>query len=499
LVWNATIDRRDERGRVHPHLVEQLPQLHSPSWHVFPDGQMETRYRLKPDLTWHDGIAVTAEDFVFALQIYKDPSFGQSGGVIALIHEVQAPDPGAIVIRWKQPYPEAGALDKDFPPLPRHLLAAPYREVDPAAFANLPYWSSEYVGLGPYRLERREPGLALTGVAFAGYALGRPKIDRIRITFMADANTAIAAILAGEAHLTTDNLLYVEQGTILKQEWAARRSPGTVFWFPVGYRVMQIQLRPEFATPRELLEVRVRRAIAHAFDVPTLVEVLTGGHGLAAGSLTHPLAESWPAVEQTLVRYPYDVRAAQRLLAEAGLSRGADGLVHTAGGTGFKVDLAYIVGPGSARENATLVDNLARVGVEAVGQAFTALEASDNETRAKLPGLFVGGTGGLQAYTSAQIPSATNRWRGSNRGGWTNEEYDRLWSAYTTTSEDAERDRQVAAMERIFSEQVGGIPLYFNPKVTAFVADLQGPVAREHPEAGYPIAQVHEWQWRDRH
>ena len=41
------------------------------------DGKMETTYRLKPNLTWHDGTPLTAGDFVFSYQLYSTPEVGQ--------------------------------------------------------------------------------------------------------------------------------------------------------------------------------------------------------------------------------------------------------------------------------------------------------------------------------------------------------------------------------------------------------------------------------------
>ena len=51
-------------------------------------------------------------------------------------------------------------------------------------------------------------------------------------------------------------------------------------------------------------------------------------------------------------------------------------------------------------------------------------------------------------------------------------------------------------MERIFSEEVGGIPYYYNVTVNAAVTDLDGPTARTGPESGFALAQVYRWQWR---
>src|SRR5205809_1613965 len=52
-----------------PILAEAPPELNTDSWRVYPDGRMETVYRLRQGLTWHDGTPLTAEDFVFARRV----------------------------------------------------------------------------------------------------------------------------------------------------------------------------------------------------------------------------------------------------------------------------------------------------------------------------------------------------------------------------------------------------------------------------------------------
>ncbi len=200
-VFNAQLDYLDERERPVPYLAEALPSLNSDTWRVFPDGRMETTYRLRPNLVWHDGQPLTAEDFAFAARVFLRPEFGAaSSAVLVPIAELTAPDERTVVIHWKRPYAEAASLDLEFQPLPRHLLEAQFQQLDPQAFAGLPFWTGEYVGLGPFRIERWEPGAFVEAVAFDQHALGRPRIDRMKLVFIADPNTALANLLSGEAH-----------------------------------------------------------------------------------------------------------------------------------------------------------------------------------------------------------------------------------------------------------------------------------------------------------
>jgi len=76
--FNAQLAILDERGIPRPYLAETLPQLNSESWHVFPDGRMETTYHLRSGIAWHDGEPFSAENFAFAWRVYSAPELGQA-------------------------------------------------------------------------------------------------------------------------------------------------------------------------------------------------------------------------------------------------------------------------------------------------------------------------------------------------------------------------------------------------------------------------------------
>src|SRR6266516_5471427 len=53
-IFNASLAVLDDKALPRPRLAEAVPQLNTDSWRVFPDGRMETTWKLKPDLVWHD-------------------------------------------------------------------------------------------------------------------------------------------------------------------------------------------------------------------------------------------------------------------------------------------------------------------------------------------------------------------------------------------------------------------------------------------------------------
>src|SRR5437867_2431919 len=77
-LFNAGLAYVDEQEVPHAFLADGLPQLNTESWRVLPDGKMQTTYKLRPSLTWHDGTPLSAEDFAFAFSVYKVPELGSS-------------------------------------------------------------------------------------------------------------------------------------------------------------------------------------------------------------------------------------------------------------------------------------------------------------------------------------------------------------------------------------------------------------------------------------
>jgi ABC-type transport system substrate-binding protein len=498
-IFNATLDHADERGARHPLLAEALPQLNSDTWRVFPDGRMETTHRLRPNLAWHDGTELSAEDFVFALRVYATPALGVSGSPpISEMEEVQATDPRTVVIRWRRAYPEAGGMREDFQPLPRHILEQPLLQGDADAFANHPFWTHEYVGLGPFRVDRWEPGAAIESVAFDGYALGRPKIDRMRIIFMGDTNTALANLLSGDAHIAIDFVLMYEQGAILQREWAPSQG-GTVLLSPILYRNSLFQFRPEMMATPAMLDVRFRRALVHAFDKQAVNDALIGGHAILVEGLLSPLSDYWPAIEPHILKHAYDTRRAQQLLDEVGLQRGADGFYLGPDRQPFRFEIRVIANPTQESENAIMVEGYRRLGIDAAGLVFPVAQLRDGQAVATFSGLHTTGGSGFERdmgrWSSAAVRRPENRWQGTNSGGYTNAAFDRLWESYNQTLDRSERIQQLAQMERIITEELPAIPHYYTPIVTAHVAALTGPVARTSRDA-VEVVRLHEWAWR---
>jgi peptide/nickel transport system substrate-binding protein len=502
-VWNAGLAQGDGDNNLLPYLAESLPQLNTEAWRVLPDGRMETTYRLRPNLTWHDGAPLTAEDFVFAWRVYAAPELGRSGSTPhRAMEEAVALNPQTLLIRWRQPYPDAGALQAitdeggpSFSPLPRHILESSFQG-EAEAFLAQPYWTVEYVAAGPYRVDRWEPGAFIEGAAFDQHAWGRPKIDRIRVIFQPDANPALTGLLAGETHIVSDQTIRIEQGQTLKREWDARAG-GTVVYRPQNGQYLQFQHRPEYANPRAILDLRVRRAIAYSVDKQGINEGLFEGVGVLTDTMMPPSVDYFAALDRAVTKYPQEPRLADANTAEAGYQKGPDGFY--AGPDGrltFEFKTNTSVQNDSWR--AILQDGWKRAGIDVDQSAFTAGDTRDAQNLATFRSMY--GTGGnvgesaLPMFTSAMVARPENRWDGRNRGGWSNPEYDRLVDAVQTTLNREERVQRIIQAFTILTEQLGAFPLWFPPSVVAYVSELRGVNFRAADAE--PTWNIHEWELR---
>lgn len=497
---NAGLVINNDAGLPVPYLAEAVPQLNSDTWQVFPNGTMQTTYRLKANATWHDGQPLIADDFVLSYQVYAAPEFGLAASPpIGLIDRVTAPDPRSVVINWKKSYIQAGTLVASaFPPLPRHIVGQFFQTQDPDAFVANPFWTSQYVGAGPYRLDRWEMGAFLEAVAFDGHVLGKPKIPRIRELFISDQNTVVANMLSGTAHFTAGATIRFEEGQVLQQRWADSHA-GNVIIFPNNVRNTNIQQRVEYATPRAFIDIRVRQALAHAIDREAQSEALFGGNGIMAYTLISPNASYYAQAEPALTKYLFDPRKTEQLMSEAGFTKSSDGVWASPTQGRMAFEAAVVASAQNTNENAILASAWRRLGFDVKEIGWSPAQSQERSVRNVFPGVWSGGDGSspetLSGYRTDRVPTEANRWTGTNLGGWNGPpDYDRVVDLFETTLNPNERNQAAIQMARITTENCVFIPLYWNLLAQGFATGLTGPRVTD-PE-GSSVWNLHEWDFR---
>lgn len=277
------------------------------AWTASEDG-LHWTFTLRPGVRFHDGTACDAAAVKAALDRLTDRTHpGRHGGAFAMAREyagiasVEAPDPGTVVIRLREPSAVLLGVLGLWPagvPSPTAL-----RERG-EGFARAP------VGTGPYRFVEWRPGERIVCERWEGY-WGTPAVTR-RIVFVPIAEQAarLERLRRGEAHVMTD----VDFGLLpqIRSDPELRwiEAPGT----NVGYLACNVTRAP-------FDDVRVRRAVAHALDRDQLLALGYAGTGQVATTLVAPTI---PGRHDGIAGYAHDPARARALLAEAGFPDGID-------------------------------------------------------------------------------------------------------------------------------------------------------------------------------
>ena len=493
LLIHSGLSVENNEGTRLPQLAETLPSIENGLWKVFPDGRMETTFRIRQDAAWHDGTPLTADDLVFTTIVAQDKElvvFNHPG--LDAVERVHAQDPRTAVVTWKQPYFGADMMfssqDNFAMPLPKHLLEKAYQE-DRANFTDVPYWTSEFVGTGPFKVRDFMPSSRLTLQANDAYPLGRPKITEIEVRFITDLNTLVANLLAGEVELTIGRALSAENAFQLKDRW----TDGTVLTEPGD---SWTALYPQYVNPvpAAIADVRFRRVLMHALDRQELVDELQHGLTVVAHSPISPSRQEFREVQPSIVRYDYDPRRAAQMLDEMGFTRGPDGLYRDSTGQRISIEVRSTGGDDFRdKELLAITDQWQRSGLASEPVFIPRQRANDREYRVTRPAFEVVSQGttpaDLENLHTRTIPSAETRWVGANRSRYSNAELDALIDRFFVTIPRAERMGVYGQIVRHLSDQLVVMGLYFTP----FAAGVSNRI-RNVP-AGDPW-NPHEWEAR---
>ncbi len=376
----------DEKGRKYAELAEALPSITDGTWTIDPDGSMETIWKVRPNLKWHDGAPITSRDLVFGYQVVTAPGLvTTAGSFVRNIREVVALDGLAVSVRWSALFVDADEPGERLPVLPAHILEVPFASGRPEAFGNLPYWTMEFVGSGPFKLAEWTPGVQLDFVAFDDYYRGRPRLDRIIVRIIADFRAQIASVLAGEIDLTLPTGIDVDSALALKDRWQDTRNQ-VLLGSNGRLRMALAQSREAQAQPRALLDPRVRQAMFRALDRQALSDALSRGLAPPGDGIVPPFYDIHNDLGSAIPPYPYDLAAAQRTLQELGWTRGSDGVLRNVQGQEFHTDIAGGQSLRTDREMNAIALGWKQLGMVVDFSPFP-LSAVANELRWAYPGL----------------------------------------------------------------------------------------------------------------
>src|SRR5947209_18125000 len=257
------------------------------SWEVSRDGLTYT-FKLKKGVRWHDGKPFTARDVAFTFYAVLDPKvttphrayFDALVGFPELTNKdnpkrpedlaqkpIEVLDDYTVRSRLRYPYgaflavlvnPRAGII-------PEHLLNG--LDLNPAEANRKP------VGTGPFRFVEWRRGERLVMEANDQYHAGRPALDRLVFRIIPDSVVLLQELRAGGVD-------FIENPP-LTEVARLKQTPNLKVLVADNTSYTYFGWRQDLAP---FTDVRVRRALYHAVDVPSIVrEVLQGYAAVSTG------------------------------------------------------------------------------------------------------------------------------------------------------------------------------------------------------------------------
>jgi len=489
---HAGLSTMDKGAALVPRLAEAVPSLENGLWKVFPDGRMETTWKIRPNSQWHDGSPFTAEDLVFTAQVVQDRDVGVfRDRAYQNLDGVDAVDAYTVIARWRVPYIGADALFSPAlgMPQPKHLLERAYME-NKAGYVELPHWSHEFVGTGPFKLKAWERGSHLVVEANDRYVLGRPRIDEVEVRFIPDSNTLVASILAGAVDFMMGRGLSVEEATQVQERWREGRVEAAPYTW--------IQLWPQFLTPSPVVvtDPQFRRALLHAMDREEMVNTFMAGLTSVAHSYMSPTEPEFAEIDPLVVKYEFDVRRATQIIEGLGYTRGQDGGFVDAANRRLSLEVRANSGDDLRRKFLfSIADYWQKAGVAVEPMIVPTQRLSDAEWVTSFPAFQLtqrpNQLRALSNLHSTQSPRQESNYTGSNISRYANPEFDALIDRYYVTV--ARQDRVAIASQIIshIADQVLLLGIFYTIEPILVNQRVLNVVART--SRGTHGWNAHEW------
>ena len=291
---------------LHDALVKPMPGKSmapslAESWSVSPDG-LVYEFVLRKGVRFHNGEPVTAEDAKFSFERYRGISAKTLKEKVAA---VEAPDPGRLRFRLKQPWPDFLTFYATPATGANWIVPKKYVErVGEDGFKKAP------VGAGPYRFVSVTPGVELVLEAVDGYWRKTPSVKRLVFKSVPDASTRLAMLKKGDA-----DVAYLLAGELGEE---VRRTPGLTLRPTPFTSTHWVVFADQWDASSPWHDRRIRLAATSAVDRQAINQAESLGFSKITGSIIPTTFEFYwqPPV------HPFDPARAKQLLAEAGHPKG---------------------------------------------------------------------------------------------------------------------------------------------------------------------------------
>ena len=312
-------------------------------YEVSPDGLIWT-FTIRDDVFFSDGYPLTATDVAFTINGIKASKGSETD--LSMIRHVQAKDEETLEILMERPHNALLYSLAVIGIVPEHTYGTEY--------------GSNPVGSGRYLLEQWDRGQQVILKANPSYYGEAPLMQRVIVVFL-EEDTALAAARAGQVDIASTSAVFSDQ-TVEGYGLLACRS--------VDSRGISLPTSPPGKTKEQsgiaypagnpvTSDIAIRRALNVVIDRDHMISNVLNGHGSVAFSVSDGMP--WSSAD---MRIEQSVDEAKSILARAGWTAGADGILEK-NGIRAGIDLLYPSNDSLRQSLAHEFSNQARqIGIE---------------------------------------------------------------------------------------------------------------------------------------
>jgi len=224
---------------------------------------------------------------------------------------------------------------------------------------------------------------------------------------------------------------------------------------------------------------RIRQAMVRLLDRQNLVDTLHNGlSGVDDIFLPREHPAYQLARQRGLPDLSYDPNQAHRLLTEAGLSRGPDGLYRTPSGAPLAFEASTSGDINTNVQEMVAIANAWQTAGLQPNQIIITTSMNAREVEAKTRGLrltsealdYVGFDGSL----TSEISTEATRWRGRNSGGYSNPAFDQMHNRMVNTIDLPQQHQIAADLVKFQLDNMLYLPLVYSPSISANRKEVRG-------------------------
>ena len=435
---------RDKQLNFVPGLALSWEQLSPLKW----------RFKLRQGVKFHDGSAFNADDVVFSIIRAQQPTsqiavYANAVGTPRKIDdttvEFELTKVNPIFLEHVQPL---FIMDKEWSEKNKATKPQDFKNKEEA------YTALNANGTGPYILVSRQPGIKTTWKRNPNHwAKAEGNVQEVVFTPIGNDATRSAALISGEL----DFILDPPPRDVAR----LRSTAGVKIIDGPENRIVFIgmdQFRDELSNSNvkgknPFKDVRVRRALYQAVDIETMKTKLMSGQSYPSGGMT-PSPKAYFNDPKIEARFPYDVAAAKKLMAEAGYP------------SGFEVQLdcpnnRYIQ---DEEICIALAGMWAQIGVKIKVVAIPRVTYFPKLEKFETSMYMLGWGGAVTDAETTLTPVLRNLGAGGigsyNYGRSTNPKFDDLAARSSVEADPAKRKELILAALTEWKEQVHTIPLH---------------------------------------